>query len=257
MRNVQELERKWIKYKIKSYALPIIIAIVLIFSVPIVIFFSSKPLHVSENNTKPIIVKKSVSTSQNSSQSVVEPVQAKSTQTDEKLVLAPSLSFVYKSSTTTSTPPQSMPIVKQQPLQAMQGKYIPPVKSNIEPPKTTFKSTYTKAKESNNINIQMHSMDNDLQDVVQRFKKTNNPTLGLFLAKKYYEMGQYKLSYNYALMTNQLDSKIDMSWIVFAKSLVKLGQKEKAITALESYSKNSHSKQAMTLLDEIESGRFK
>ena len=103
----------------------------------------------------------------------------------------------------------------------------------------------------------MDNVDEDMQDVIQRFKKTNNPTLGLFLAKKYYDMKQYDLAYNYALLTNQLDSKVDMSWIIFSKSLVKLGQKDKAISTLKSYINNSHSKQAISLLDEIETGRFK
>ena len=107
------------------------------------------------------------------------------------------------------------------------------------------------------IQIEVHNVDDDLQDVIQRFKKTNNPTLGLFLAKRYYDMQKYNLSYNYALLTNQIDSKIDMSWIIFTKSLVKLGQKDMAVNTLKLYIKNSNSKQAATLLDEIESGRFK
>ena len=70
-------------------------------------------------------------------------------------------------------------------------------------------------------------------------------------------MKQYNLAYNYALLTNQIDSKIDMSWIIFTKSLVKLGQKDKAVNTLQTYIKDSNSKQAATLLEEIESGRFK
>ncbi len=257
MHNVQELERKWIQYKIKSYSLYIAIIVILTLLVPMVIFFFPKTLHVSDKNTTFLIPKKSITSDRNHSVKRVELSHTETNQTAEKLVLRPSLSFVDKMDTSSNTPPIQAPTA--QTVKETAVKHVSPTKSSFEPPKTALKPTYTVKTVTNNkkINIQTHTMDDDLQDVAQRFKKTNNPTLGLFLAKKYYEMGQYDLSYNYALLTNQLDSKIDMSWIIFAKSLVKLGQKEKAITTLQSYSKNSHSKQALTLLDEIESGRFR
>ena len=110
--------------------------------------------------------------------------------------------------------------------------------------------------EADPIEIEKHSVDEDLSDVITRFKKTNNPVLSLFLAKKYYSMKNYDQAYNYALVTNQLDNKIDMSWIIFSKSLVKLGQKDMAISTLKTYINNSRSPNAAALLEEIQEGRF-
>ena len=79
----------------------------------------------------------------------------------------------------------------------------------------------------------------------------------ILIAKKYYELGEYHKAYNYALITNQIDRDIEASWIIFAKSLVKLKQKDMAIKTLKQYLESSHSSSAKILLDEILSGKFK
>ncbi len=99
--------------------------------------------------------------------------------------------------------------------------------------------------------------DEVLQEITKRFKKTNNPILSLFLAKQYYKRKEYYKAYNYALITNQIDSTIEESWIVFAKSLVKLGKKEKAIQTLRAYIASSRSTKAEILLNNILTGKFK
>ena len=97
----------------------------------------------------------------------------------------------------------------------------------------------------------------DIAEVIKRFNKNNNPALSLFVAKKYYEIGEYKKSYNYALITNNINDKIESSWIIFAKSLVKLKKIKKAKKILKEYIKNSHSNKAKILLEDIEKGRLK
>jgi translation initiation factor 2 beta subunit (eIF-2beta)/eIF-5 len=109
-------------------------------------------------------------------------------------------------------------------------------------PKITIEVKQTSAKE--------------IQQIVKRFKKTNNPILSLFIAKKYYDMGNYNQSYNYALITNQIDNTIEDSWIIFAKSLVKLKQKGRAIKILQAYIDKSGSNKAKILLDNIKTGKF-
>jgi hypothetical protein len=266
MHNVQELERKWIKYKIKSYSLYIALVVFLIISVPLTTFFFPTALHVSENNITTESTKSMVFADLNNSKKVVEVNQTDTNLTNDKLVLQPSLGFMDNMGSSTNTyyddQPTQVSVTKVQNVAQTQMKQIPEKKVIAEPAMPIVKPTNSvvqapKEVKNKKISIEVHNMDDDMQDVIQRFKKTNNPTLGVFLAKKYYEMKQYNLSYNYALQTNQLDSKVDMSWIIFTKSLVKLGQKEKAITTLKSYINNSHSKQAIALLDEIESGRFK
>ncbi|UFS63194.1 hypothetical protein LOH54_03480 [Sulfurimonas sp. HSL-3221] len=94
----------------------------------------------------------------------------------------------------------------------------------------------------------------DIQDVIARFKKSKNPILSLFVAKRYYHTGNYQQAYNYALITNELDSTIEDSWLIFAKSLYKMDQKEMAIKTLKSYIQESSSVKAKITLDQMEKG---
>ena len=96
----------------------------------------------------------------------------------------------------------------------------------------------------------------DINDVIRRFKKNKNPALSLFIAKRYYEMKNYQKAYNYALVTNEIDNNIEESWLIFVKSLVKLGQKEMAVKTLNSYIEHSGSTRAKLLLEDIAQGTF-
>ena len=107
------------------------------------------------------------------------------------------------------------------------------------------------------ITIKRRESENDIKDVIRRFQKNNNPALSLFVAKQYYELGNYKQAYNYALVTNKINNDIEESWLIFAKSLVKLGKKDQAINTLREYIKFSHSSNAQVLLDEIQRGKFR
>ena len=96
----------------------------------------------------------------------------------------------------------------------------------------------------------------DIQDVIARFKKNKNPALSLFVAKRYYKIGNYQQAYNYALITNELDNNIEDSWLIFAKSLYKLDQKDMAIKTLKAYIQESSSVKAKITLDQMERGTF-
>ena len=267
MLNVQELERKWIRYKVKSYFFYIIFSLLAVVIILISSFYYFKTLKVNNKDTTPSAHKVIKNIEQNNSLKATSVNAIIPIASNDKLVLQPSLSFVdnmnYSANTSYNDHPNSIPETKMKDLIEPKAKHIPEkiaVKVPNAPLVTTSQNNaYTPIKEvqAKKLNIEVHSADDDLQDVIKRFKKTNNPTLGIFLAKRYYDMQKYNLSYNYALLTNQIDNKLDMSWIIFTKSLVKLGQKDMAIKTLKTYIKDSDSQQATVLLDEIESGRFK
>ncbi|MEA1916427.1 MAG: hypothetical protein U9N42_02740 [Campylobacterota bacterium] len=97
----------------------------------------------------------------------------------------------------------------------------------------------------------------DIESVINRFEKNKNPKLSLFVAKYYYDKKNYEKAYEYALITNELDSTLEESWIIFASSQVKLHQKSKAVSTLKNYISHSHSQKATILLDDIINGDFK
>lgn len=92
------------------------------------------------------------------------------------------------------------------------------------------------------------SSQNAYADVAKRFKKIHNPHDSLFLAKSYYNHGDYKKAEYWALETNKVDANIEESWIVFVKAKVKLGQKGEALKVLTQYISQSNSDVAKKLL---------
>ena len=97
---------------------------------------------------------------------------------------------------------------------------------------------------------------NSIHYLKEKFEKTNNIIFALMLAEEYYLSKDYVQSNKWALIANQLDADNEKSWLWFAKSKVKLGQKEDAIVALKAYIKNNKSKAAQTLLNQIHLGEM-
>jgi len=130
-------------------------------------------------------------------------------------------------------------------------------KDYLQPKKIKAVITPIKEKKLETITIKHKNNNQDIENLVKRFEKNNNPSLSLFIAKKYYKQGKYDKAYKYALITNDLDNKIEDSWLIFTKSLVKLDRKQKAINLLTKYIKHSNSENAKLLLDEIKDGKLR
>ena len=97
----------------------------------------------------------------------------------------------------------------------------------------------------------------EISEIEDRFRENSNPHLGLYIARYYYERGKYNEAYNYALKTNAINNNMEESWLIFAKSLVKLGKSEQAKKTLQFYISQSNSESAKNLLNSIEQGNVK
>lgn len=265
MFNINELEKKWLRYKIKSYiphAIIVVVMSVMILgminyqSIQNIITKKAPNIEKVEDSSVPKneVPKTTIQGTQNHALKE-DTIEHAPTQTaekkieqpihkDTKIVISPSLNFINEiGSATTSdlTPEKVTPLVTETPIEEIEVmkeveiKEIPTFKNEVK----------------NSVNIKRQNTQSDIEDVIKRFKKNNSPALSLFIAKNYFELGDYNQAYNYALITNEIDNNIEASWIIFAKSLVKLGQKDKAIATLKEYIKHSKSSNAKTLLDEI------
>lgn len=150
-------------------------------------------------------------------------------------------------------PPVEEERVVEAPVQLMPTE-SPKQTIPTEMPKTTMKPTPPPT--TSQMIIQRENDLKDIQDVIMRFKKNKNPALSLFVARRYYALGNYQQAYNYALITNDLNSHIEDSWLIFAKSLYKLDQKEMAQKTLSSYIKENGSIKAKLLLEQMRNGTF-
>ena len=256
MLNIYELERRWLRYKIKSF-LPYIILVISIIVISISIFFLI-PKTLQKNKTKTIVEKakpmlvKKKPLKQKKAKIELKQVEKKATvipniqreKKSNKVTLSPSLGFMKKMQT------DVQPYYKNETSQ-------PIVEEKKSETVVDQKVIVKKETPTNKLLITHKNTHHDIAEIIKRFKKNNNPALSLFIAKKYYELGNYRESYNYALMTNEINNDIEISWIIFTKSLVKLGKKRAAIKTLKEYIQQSHSNNAQILLDEILSGKFK
>jgi len=249
MLDIKSLERRWLKYKLKSFT-PYFIVIFLLLSSVVGLFLwlkSEKTIQAPiVNNVLNTPTKKIVKTT------LVPIIDNNAT------ILEPSMDFV-QSFQNTSIPEEASvaPLaVKNKPVRSTPpSPKILTVPEYSPPPITPTVSKVISSDKSLSINRNESKLDiNDLQ---RRFKETSNANLGLFIARYYYEHGNYDEAYNYALKTNNVNNRIDESWIIFSKSLVKLGRTDQAKKTLQLYISQSNSEAARGLLDSIERGSFK
>jgi len=277
MLNVNDLENKWFKYKIKSYIPHIIIFFIIVMIIIISIVFVDFNQNITEKKSQNTIQKIKNKQSETTEKSKVETKQKIQTpenkpkkikqhkkevqKKESKLILTPSLNFIkymqdstlsyYENDDTEDIIEKKVKKVKK--IEKKRKEVEKKIQKKVD--KKQISMTIQKAKSV--ITINKENTLQDIQEVIKRFKINNNPALSLFVAKKYYELGQYNKSYNYALITNEINSDIEASWIIFAKSLVKLNEKEMAVKTLKKYIKHTHSNNAKILLNNINSGKFK
>ncbi|HIP15440.1 MAG TPA: hypothetical protein EYG74_08125 [Sulfurimonas autotrophica] len=264
MLNIHDLEKRWKVYKIKSF-IPYIVTIALLVIVTIVYIFSTnkvqKPVQQKElpkiKETKIAIpLKKQKQKLKPEMKPTIENNISKKTTAIQ--TLKPSMGFIKNiQHQSIQSQYKIQKVDKKQPLVQKKRKVVKPtVIEEIVEDISAKKTAPMKKEKKVAITIERRETKNDIFEVVKRFRKSNDPALSLFVAKKYYELGNYEQAYNYALITNQINSDIEASWIVFTKALVKLHKKDKAIHTLEEYIKVSHSSNAEILLHEIKSGKF-
>ena len=264
MLDIQDLERRWLRYKIKSYLPYAIIALaVIIITIIITLFVDTTKKEIKTVPKVEVTHKQKLPKLQKKPQKkqvevivkkIEEPPHQKPKE-EKQLRLQPSMNFM-----------QSLEKEEQEPFykadkELNKAKKKPKLKKRKVVKTTVVKEEYIdiqpKKKEIKQIiNIERRDSQNDIQEILTRFKKNSNPALSLFVAKKYYELGNYKQAYNYALITNNINHNIEESWLIFAKSLVKLNKKEMAIKTLRKYISYSHSGNAKILLNEIQTGKF-
>ncbi|BAF72623.1 CDC27 family protein [Sulfurovum sp. NBC37-1] len=125
---------------------------------------------------------------------------------------------------------------------------MPTIKKSILQEKKPHKRAY--------LTITKISGSSAFKEVAKRFRETQDTDDSLFLAKAYYNQGQYKKAEYWALQTNNVNSGIEESILIFAKAKVKLGRKNEAIRVLSKYIKQTDSAKAKVLLEKIKKGKL-
>ena len=124
----------------------------------------------------------------------------------------------------------------------------------IKKPLVTDVTEEVRPKKKVHLDIIETSNANAYKDVEKRFNASHSISDALFLARNYYSRGIYEKASYWAIECNKINDKLEESWLIFAKSKAKLGQKHEAINALKVYIKRTSSGRAKNILKKIEEG---
>lgn len=279
-----EIEKKWLKYKIKQKSKFFMIFIILLSIIIALIYFfyiskeniniktikTEKKLPLVKETIKPKtteyvpikpynnVIDKNIST---------KPIDKNITKNIEptKIVKKGTQEVVKNSTTTSSSYHLKLEPTEQanelfstnsfltfnSPIaQEIQTK----IKKDIETASINkIENIQTSEKKKPTISIGMKDM-NTIAYLKEKFYSTSSIVFALMLAEEYYYDKNYNESLKWSLTANDIDSQNTKTWYWFAKSKVKLNQKEDAIRALKAYLTNNNSKRLNTLLHKIELG---
>lgn len=91
-----------------------------------------------------------------------------------------------------------------------------------------------------------------LSFIKKKFYATNNAVFSMKLAKKFYEAKKYDQALKWVLITNEINTNSEESWIMFAKIKEKMGKRQDAINALNEYLKHENSPKALQVLADLQ-----
>lgn len=104
---------------------------------------------------------------------------------------------------------------------------------------------------------QIKPKKDNYKNIKEKFYATNNIVYALMIAEEYYHSGDYSNALKWALISNNIDSSNERSWIIFAKSKVKNGQREDALKALNGYLQHyPNATEIKSLIQKIKQGRL-
>jgi len=133
--------------------------------------------------------------------------------------------------------------------------YKPHPKKRLAKAKTKAKvkikiSTHSRPTHEKKIKIQQSS-NNYMSIMKQKFARNKNPRDAILIARAYYNAGNYKKSEEWALKANSLNSHLNESWLIFAKSKNKMGKRREALKILITYYNKSKSSKVKALIDKL------
>jgi tetratricopeptide (TPR) repeat protein len=98
--------------------------------------------------------------------------------------------------------------------------------------------------------VYIKKSSNAYKEVEKRFSLSQDPEDALFLARYYYEKKRYKKAEEWAFIANELNDESEESWLIYAQAKAARKEYLKAIHILDSYLKKNNSLRARKLLEE-------
>ena len=142
-------------------------------------------------------------------------------------------------------------------------KYLTtPTKAMVRHPRKTQpkKVSYTKASSSpiptQHQKLHIQAQRSDIKTLQETFANHPNKNIALLIAQKFYELHKYQQALQWSIKANEFDKSDEKSWIIFAKSAYKMGDKRRALEALYAYLLHHPSPRAQALYLQMQKGTF-
>ena len=254
MYDVKGLEKEWKRYKARQRT-PWIVTAVLMALIIVVIFFRADLSALVSKNSKDdnssIKTEKTIQKSTALKPYVPTMVpKSESNQSLQKTVPVENSKETNQSVEKKKTPSMTIEVsdLEEEPEKEHKRKYLkievteryPTKKQQSEKPKESIKKKKKRT----------------IGSVEKNFSKSRSYYDSLYLARAYYKKGNYAKAQKWALITNDLNSKAEDSWLIFAKSKVKLGERREAEQILSAYIGKTNSTKARALLQKIKKNKF-
>ncbi len=266
MHKIDELEKRWYRYKLKKISYPVVgtllVAGTITAGVNIGIYLDENRVEdlITSTHIKPTKVLAVSKVNNTPKQEIVtkikEPIKVEEEQLQD-VFLEPTIPIVNmereskvqrKKISSSSSKNYSKRLVKAKPNSYLTDRELSAMR-------TTNRVEEDVPHVTKKIHFQTNSV-NYIATMKRKFEQSNSPLDALFLAKAFYKEGNYKESESWSLSANKLDSSLQESWFLFAKSKAKLGKKREALKILVTYYKKHHSLKARELIEAIKGDKI-
>jgi len=226
MYDIDELERKWIKYKRRKVAIYLSVSILSISVIGgtlyIIAYFNNK------KDIKEQIAQESS-------------IKHTNIKRDRDIIITKGKTETHLDTTT-----------------IYNNRHLSTTQQTIEEPKVlTNSSKEHKQPKKINLIIKDPRNENIVKEIENRFNQSKNYNDAIYLAEYYYSKQNYKKAEYWAMQANIINSLPEESWLIFAKSKVKSGHRVEALKVLQAYYDKTGSTRVLDLIDIIrKNGQF-
>ena len=230
MYDIDELERKWIRYSRKRLLKRLALAGVIVLAIVVPIGYAMR--HTSKN-----AVASSAGTMKRP-----HPLEKNVTASSAVVVKSPN--------------PQA-PLRAVAPISEEQKPKKPKMLITLSDPGQVSGSEREETPAQKKIRLQMTDAKSIkvVRMIEKRFPTTRDYNDAMYLAKYYYGKRDYRKAEYWAMQANTIDSSKEESWIVFGKAKAKRGHRADALRVLQAYYDRSGSMRVRELINRIRKGK--
>lgn len=242
MYDMKELERQWIKYKIKQSTpwfvlLIVIVLIILYYNNRVVINTTIKEYYIKISKQYfPKVQEQNLTQIIEQNESNVTHIENNITKTQVELNVSDE---IFETNDTIYEVNSSNP-------------FFTSIKTDSGVDKKTAEEKLEDEieKQHERKYVYIKKSTNAYKEVEKRFSISQDPEDALFLARYYYEKKRYKKAEEWAFIANELNDESEESWLIYAQAKAARGEYLKAIHILDGYLQKSNSLRARKLLEE-------